>query len=230
MPQRAHRGAVRCGMRRYELVTVVTNGHRIEGRRALILAFFGKILAFFGNKRQFCSFSLVSQMVAPPPARAREKFTLASGLGGTGRCFASVQCTLQELNALNVVGSGRPAQPGCLLISADRHATTDSPHSPSESPKFRRVTGVRGTFERVLARPPTASTHPVRCEHVAEGPRPRPSGHAPHAKPKRAKTSCPPPSRPNHHVPIAIFRPFTHARGRLPVCAGHHKTHTLEQK
>ena len=83
-----------------------------------------------------------------PPARAREKFTLASGLGGTGRCFASVQCTLQELNALNVVGSGRPAQPGCLLISADRHATTDSPHSPSESPKFRRVTGVRGTFER----------------------------------------------------------------------------------
>ena len=38
-------------MRRYELVTVVTNGHRIEGRRGLILAFFGKILAFFGNKR-----------------------------------------------------------------------------------------------------------------------------------------------------------------------------------
>ena len=37
-------------MRRYELVTVVTNGHRIEGRRGLILAFFGKILAFFGNK------------------------------------------------------------------------------------------------------------------------------------------------------------------------------------
>ena len=50
MPQRAHRGAVRCGMRRYELVTVVTNGHRIEGGRGLILAFFGKILAFFGNK------------------------------------------------------------------------------------------------------------------------------------------------------------------------------------
>ena len=38
-------------MRLYELVTVVTNGHRIEGRRGLILAFFGKILAFFGNKR-----------------------------------------------------------------------------------------------------------------------------------------------------------------------------------
>ena len=183
----------------------------------------GNFAAFHGCHR----WSQRSQM---PPARAREKFTLASGLGGTGRCFASVQCTLQELNALNVVGSGRPAQPGCLLISADRHATTDSPHSPSESPKFRRVTGVRGTFERVLARPPTASTHPVRCEHVAEGPRPRPSGHAPHAKPKRAKTSCPPPSRPNHHVPIAIFLPFTHARGRLPVCAGHHKTHTLEQK
>ena len=38
-------------MRRYELVTVVTDGHRIEGRRGLVLAFFGKILAFFGNKR-----------------------------------------------------------------------------------------------------------------------------------------------------------------------------------
>ena len=36
-------------MRRYELVTVVTNGHRIEGRRGLILAFFGKILGFFGK-------------------------------------------------------------------------------------------------------------------------------------------------------------------------------------
>ena len=36
-------------MRRYELVTVVTDGHRIEGRRGLVLAFFGDILAFFGN-------------------------------------------------------------------------------------------------------------------------------------------------------------------------------------
>ena len=38
-------------MRRYELVTVVTDGHRIEGRRGVVLAFFGKIIAFFGNKR-----------------------------------------------------------------------------------------------------------------------------------------------------------------------------------
>ena len=37
-------------MRRYELVTVVTDGHRIEGRRGVVLAFFGNILAFFGNK------------------------------------------------------------------------------------------------------------------------------------------------------------------------------------
>ena len=39
------------GMRRYELVTVVTDGHRIEGRKGLALAFFGNILGFFGNKR-----------------------------------------------------------------------------------------------------------------------------------------------------------------------------------
>ena len=32
------------------MVTVVTDGHRIEGRRGAVLAFFGKILAFFGNK------------------------------------------------------------------------------------------------------------------------------------------------------------------------------------
>ena len=38
-------------MRRYELVTVVTDGHRIEGRRGLVLVFLGKIIAFFGNKR-----------------------------------------------------------------------------------------------------------------------------------------------------------------------------------
>ena len=37
-------------MRRYELVTVVTDGHRIEGPRGVVLAFFGNILAFFGNK------------------------------------------------------------------------------------------------------------------------------------------------------------------------------------
>ena len=50
-------------MRRYELVTVVTDGHRIEGRRGVVLAFFGNILAFFGNKWAIFSFSRVSQMV-----------------------------------------------------------------------------------------------------------------------------------------------------------------------
>ena len=34
-------------MRRYELVTAVTDGHRIEGRRGLVLAFFGNFRAFF---------------------------------------------------------------------------------------------------------------------------------------------------------------------------------------
>ena len=50
-------------MRRYELVTVVTDGHRIEGRRGVVLAFFGKIIAFLAIKGQFCSFSRASQMV-----------------------------------------------------------------------------------------------------------------------------------------------------------------------
>ena len=45
------------------MVTVVTDGHRIEGRRGLILAFFGKILAFFGNKRAILQLFPVSQMV-----------------------------------------------------------------------------------------------------------------------------------------------------------------------
>ena len=50
-------------MRRYELVTVVTDGHRIEGPRGVVLAFFGKIIAFLAIKGQFCSFSRASQMV-----------------------------------------------------------------------------------------------------------------------------------------------------------------------
>ena len=44
------------------MVTVVTDGHRIEGPRGVVLAFFGNILALAING-QFCSFSRVSQMV-----------------------------------------------------------------------------------------------------------------------------------------------------------------------
>ena len=176
-------------MRRYELVTVVTNGHRIEGRRGLILAFFGKILAFFGNKRAILQlFTGVtdghsghrwSQMVTGGHSWSQNRRGLGVPVDGTPLFLSSVRARarvsslpLQRWSSPDLLVHTR-TETSLVLLSEFSHLSK-LPKVKRQSRGARR-SNINQTFRlRTTPKPPvrvralTVGLHGERREHLRE--------------------------------------------------------------